>query len=342
VASIQATDEKHGGGFRARAGALTLLYLSSPLERPVLRTLMAELTTGVKMQEIGPPDPEFMRMGIFEDPYLLEPADPDHPPGEPIGPDTLLQPTPAGNEVPFVGAVLADWLRRCPQGPLEQGPESGRQMAALLGGWASMTIHALAGGPRSAAQVCEAIQVIDREAIDARIDSMLATGLLEQAPGEDPDGEPLVRATEWLRRAVAPLAVAARMELRFPPGDTAPIAALDVEAALQLTLPLLKLPRRFRGACSLAVELAEGVAGSPAGVTARIEDGSVVACKRGLDPNAQVAVSGDTGAWLDAVIDRRTERISSSGERRLAKRILRELHRTLFKGVAPLKIPRRK
>ena len=112
---------------------------------------MAELTTGVKMQEIGPPDPEFMRMGIFEDSYLLEPADPDHPPGEPIGPDTLLQPTPAGREVPFVGAVLADWLRRCPQGPLEHGPESGRHMAALLGGWASMTIHALAGGPRSAA-----------------------------------------------------------------------------------------------------------------------------------------------------------------------------------------------
>jgi len=178
VASSQATDERNGGGYRARAGALTLLYLSSPLERPVLRTLMAELTTGVKMQEIGPPDPEFMAMGIFEDPYLLEPADPDHPPGEPIGPDTLLRPTPAGREVPFVGAVLAGWLRRCPQGPLEHGPESGRHMAALLGGWASMTIHALAGGPRSAAQVCEAIQVIDRGAVDARIDSMLETRLL--------------------------------------------------------------------------------------------------------------------------------------------------------------------
>ena len=338
MASIQATDE----GYRARAGALTLLYLASPLERPVLRTLMAELTTGVKVQEIEPPDPEFMVMAVFEDSYLLEPADPDHPPEEPIGPDTMMRPTPAGREVPFVGTVLARWLRRCPQGPLELGSGARRHMAALLGGWASMTIHALAGGPRSAAQVCEAIQVLDREVIDARIESMLETGLLEEAPGEDPDGEPLVRATEWLRRAVAPLAAAARMELRFPPGDTAPIAALDVEAAFQLTLPLLKLPRRFRGACSLAVELAEGVAGSPAGVTAQIEDGSVVACARGLDPDAQVAVSGDTGAWLDAVIDRRTEGISSSGERRLAKRILRELHRTLFKGIPPLKIPRRR
>ena len=211
-------------------------------------------------------------------------------------------------------------------------------MAALLGGWASMTIHALAGGPRSAAQVCEAIQVIDRGAVDARIDSMLETGLLEEAPGEDPDGEPLVRATEWLRRAVAPLAAAARMELRFPPGDTAPIAALDVEAAFQLTLPLLKLPGEFWGACSLAVELDEGVAGSPAGVTARVEQGRVVACERGLDPDAGTAVSGGAAAWLDAVIDRRTERISSSGERRLAKRILRELRRTLFKGVAALRV----
>ena len=215
-------------GFQARAGALTLLYLSSPLERPVLRTVMAELTTGVKVQEIEEPDPEFMVMGVFEDSYLLEPADPDHPPGEPIGPDTMMRPTPAGREVPFVGAVLARWLRRCPEGPLELGPESRRHMAALLGGWASMTIHALAGGPHSAAQACEAIQVLDREVIDARIDSMLDTGLLEEAPGAGPDGEPLVGPTEWLRRGIAPLAAAARMELRFPPGDTAPIGALSL------------------------------------------------------------------------------------------------------------------
>ena len=330
MASSQATGE----GYRARAGALTLLYLSSPLERPVLRTVMAELTTGVKVQEIEEPDPEFMVMGVFEDSYLLEPADPDHPPGEPIGPDTMMRPTPAGREVPFVGAVLARWLRRCPERPLELGPESRRHMAALLGGWASMTIHALAGGPRSAAQACEAIQVLDREVIDARIDSMLDTGLLEEAPGAGPDGEPLVGPTEWLRRGIAPLAAAARMELRFPPGDTAPIGALDVEAAFQLTLPLLKLPSRFAGACSLAVELEEGVPGGPAGVTVGIEDDRVVACEPGVDPAADTAVSGTTAAWLDAVIERRAEGISSSGDPRLAKRILRELHRALFKRFA--------
>ena len=338
MASIQATDE----GYRARAGALTLLYLSSPLERPVLRTLMAELTTGVKVQEIVPPDPEHMVMGVFEDSYLLEPADPDHPPGEPIGPDTVMRPTPAGREVPFVGTVLARWLRRCPQGPLKHGEESGRHMAALLGGWGSMTIHALAGGPLSAAQVCETVQVLDRKAVDARIGAMLETGLLESAPGEGPDGEPLVQPTGWLRRAVGPLAAAARMELRFPPGDTAPIGALDVEAAFQLALPLLKLPRRFSGACSLEVELEEDVADGPAGVTARIEQGRIVACERGLDPAADATASGTTAAWLDAVIDRRTEAISSSGDGRLLKRILRELHRALFKGVPPLKIPRRR
>ena len=327
MASIQATDE----GYRARAGALTLLYLSSPLERPVLRTLMAELTTGVKVQEIVPPDPEHMVMGVFEDSYLLEPADPDHPPGEPIGPDTVMRPTPAGREVPFVGTVVARWLLRCPQGPLEHGEESGRHMAALLGGWGSTTIHALAGGPLSAAQVCEAVQVLDRRAVDARIEAMLETGLLESAPGEGPGGDPLVQPTEWLRRAVAPLAVAARMELRFPPGDTAPIGALDVEAAFQLALPLLKLPRRLSGTCSPAVELDEGVAGNPAGVTARIEQGRIVACERGLDPAADATASGTTAAWLDAVIDRRTEAIASSGDGRLLKHILRELHRALFK-----------
>lgn len=329
-------------GYKARAGALTLLYLSSPMERSVLLTTLAEATTGISLQEIKPPDPEFLSMGIFEDSYLLEPADPDHPLGAPIGPDTKLRPTPAGREVPYVGAVLANWLSRCPAGPLEHGEESGPHVSALLSGWASMVIHALAGPPLTAAQVCEAVQVIDSNVVNARIDAMLLTDMLMETPGDDPAGELRVQATEWLRRAIAPLAVAARMELRFPPGDTAPVSALDVEAAFLLTLPLLKLSRKGKlsGTCSLAVELDEGVAGSPAGVTARIEGGRVVACEPGIDDDADTWASAGVGDWLDAVIDGDAKRVESGGNRRLAGHLLQKLHRTLFAGIEPLRFRR--
>jgi len=71
-------------------------------------------------------------------------------------------------------------------------------------------------------------------------------------------------------------------------------------------------------------------------VPALHECGADVRAPHGGAAHGAALSPGDTApiAVIDAVIDRRTERISSSGERRLAKRILCELHQTLFKGVA--------
>jgi hypothetical protein len=319
------------GGFKARAGALTLMYLASPMDRGTLLTLLAEATTGAHvLDELELPDlddPDTI-LAIFSDTYLLEPADPDHPPGTPIGPDTMMKPTPAGREVPFVGVILQRWLDSCPDGPVELGSEAGPVLAPLLTGWCSMVTHALAAKPLTCAETHEAIQILDLDAVEARIESMDEAGLVEALPG--PDGEPRYAVTEWLRTGIAPLAVAARMELRHPPGDTAAIAALDVEAAFLLTLPLLELPAELSGSCSMAVELDEGVSGSPAGVTARIENGRVVSCEQRLDQDADAWATGSAGDWLDTLIEPDVKRVRSGGERHLARRLLYELHKTLF------------
>lgn len=319
------------GGFKARAGALTLLYVASPMDRAVLLTLLAEATTGARvLGELEAPDlndPD-MILAIFSDSYLLEPADPNHPPGMPIGPDTKMKPTAAGRELPFVGMVLQRWLDRCPDGPVELGPDAGPLLDPLLTGWCSTVTHALAAGPLTCAETHEAIQVLDLDTVEARIEAMEEAGHVEALPG--PDGEPRYAVTDWLRRGIAPLAAAARMELRHPPGDTAAVAALDVEASFLLALPLLQLPRGLSGSCSLAVELDEGVSGSPAGVTVQVEDGRVVSCERRLDENADAWASGSAAEWLDTLIERRTERVRSGGRRRLARRLLQELHKTLF------------
>ena len=321
--------EFSGEGFRARAGALTLLYLTSSMGREVLLRLLAQSTTGVQLVEDWelPEEDEPADLGaVFSDRYLLEAVDPD---ADRDDPDTLLRPTPAGREVPFVAAVLQQWLNLHPDGPLELGEEAAPYLWPLLSSWSPGVIHAFAPGPRTAQEACETLQVLDLEIVESRMDMMEDAGLLEAKPCAEDEDEPFA-PTNWLRLSIAPLAVAARLELRHPPGDTAPIAALDVEASFHLTLPLVRLPDELSGSCSLAVELEEGVTGSPAGVTARIEKGIVVSCESGIDPEADAWATASAAAWLDTVIEADAKGVRSGGDSNLTGQLLHELHRVLF------------
>jgi len=323
-ASIEAAE------YRARAGALTLSYLTSGLTRDTLRTVLAQAATGtylVNADELTVPDKAERVNDVFADRYLVEPVDPGDDPDDP---ETMMQPTPAGREVPLVGATLQSWLHRCPAGPIELGEGSGEALWSLLSGWTSTVVHALAAGSQTVAEVQEEVAVLEQEAVEVRLSMLEEVGLLRFLA--DPGGEEEARfePTEWLRLGIAPLAAAARMELRHPLEDTAPIAAADVEAALRLTLPLLRMKPSLSGACSLEVELDEGVLGSPAGMTARIEEGRVVACEPGIDPEADAWVAGSTAGWLDAVIDRNQRALRSGGDWRLPRDLFGGLHKVLF------------
>jgi hypothetical protein len=320
-----------GNQFRARAGALTLFYLCSPLDREMLLALLAEATTGAEVieEELKLPSAAAQIDSVFADRYLVEPADPDLDPDE-VDENTLMQPTPAGREVPFVATTLQRWLRRCPSGPMLLDDESAGVVLPLITGWGAMVTHALAAEPLTAEEACEALQVLPLDLVEGLIETMEEAGHVEALPASGEDGSPRYAATDWLRMGVAPLAAAARMELRHPLGDTAPISALDVEAAFRLTLPLLKLPRGLDGACALTVELDEGVLGSPISVTARIEGRRVVSVVAGRDESADAWAAGASGAWLDAVIDRDTSGIETGGDPRLAGAVLKALNRKLF------------
>jgi hypothetical protein len=317
------------GAFRARAGALTLLYLAIPMRRRVLLAMLAEAATGAEViDEADLPDPaDPVPLEIITDPYLVEPVDPDVDPAA-IDENTMLRPSRAGRDLLFVSEVLERWLHECPAGPLELGPDAASALSALLNGWASSVVHALAAKPSTIAEITEEIGVLGREAIEERVEEMLGAGLVV-ALRDEGDGERF-GATEWLRRAIAPLAAAARQELRHPLEDTAPIAALDVQAAFLLTLPLLELAEELSGTCSLTAELEAGVAGSPTGVTALVERGRLLSCEVRLDGDADAWASAPASAWLDMVIDLDTALVSAGGDNRLADGLLRELHRALF------------
>jgi len=317
--------------FRARAGALTLSYLRSGLGRETLLAVLAQAATGAEL--VAPEDlvedkSEAERINeVFADRFLVEPV---NPADDPDDPETVMQPTPAGREVPLVGAALHRWLQSRLGSPVGLGKGSSDPLWALLAGWSSTVIHALAAGPRTEDEVQEAVGVLDAREIDARLALLAEVGLLHVLPGED--GEPRFEATEWLRLAVGPLAAAARMELRHPCGDTAPIAAADAEAALRLTLPLLRMKSGLSGSCALEVELDEEVLGSPVAMTARVEEGRVAACEPGADPAADASISGTTAAWLDAVIDDSQAGLATAGDWRLPRDLLGGLHEMLFGG----------
>jgi hypothetical protein len=316
-------------GFRARAGALTLFYMLSDVERSVLRTMLAEAATGTRVQEFEPPpgrEDEY-RLDLLNDSYVIEPADPALGPGTPIGPDTVVQPTPAGREFVFVGAVLEGWLNACPDGPVRIGEEAAPTLATLLAVWSASVTHALAAGPRTLAEVREAVPTLGEELVEEYVTETRDAGLLEELVGED--GETRYEPTAWLRRSVAPLAAAARLEARHPPGDTAPIAVADVEAAFRLALPLLRLPGRVAGSCALLVELDDEVVGGPAALTARVEEGRVEQIEPGARGDAEARATAPAPEWLDAVIDG-ARTIEMSGERRLARYLVDGLHEALF------------
>lgn len=317
-----------GNRFKARAGALTLFYLCSPLDRETLLVLLAEATTGARVmeEELELPSEAAQIESVFNDSYLLELADPSLSPDE-VDDETLRKPTPAGREVPFVAATLQRWLLGRPSGPMPLDDGAAEVVLPLITGWCSMVTHALAAGPLSAGETHEALQVLPLDLVEALIETMEEAGHVEALPGPGGDSAPRYAVTDWLRMGIAPLAAAARMEHRHPPGDTAPISARDVEGAFRLALPLLKLPRRLAGACVLTVELDEGVLDSPSSVTAQIEARHVVSIAPGRDEDADAWAAGAAGAWLDAVIDGDTSGIETGGDRRLAGSVLKALNR---------------
>lgn len=298
-----------GEGFRARAGALTVLLMLSEADHDTTLAILAEMATGVRVDGRRPD------------------SDPDS------GPEPRA--TAADGEFLFVAGTIADWLRRRPGGGLDLDEEAVPPLLALVGGWASATLHALAAEPFTVAEAQKRVGTLPVDTVGARIEAMHDGGLLEALPR---GSEPCYAVTDWARHGIAPLAAAARMEMRYPPGDTAPIAVADVEAGFRLALPLLRLPVDASGSCALATALDPEVCDGPVGVTARIEEGRVVAVEPGLAADVDARAEASAENWLNTVMEPATGHVELSGDGRLAVLLLDGLHETLFGGPLSLTI----
>jgi DNA-binding HxlR family transcriptional regulator len=230
-----------------------------------------------------------------------------------------------------VGAVEG-WLRLAPQGPVELDSAAAKiAIKALIGGWASTTVRALAARPLTLTELDKLIDSYTYPALERRLSAMRLAGLIEVDPDVDGSTGRHYTVSSWLRRAIGPLSVAARCERRHMPSTTAPIGRLDVESAFLLVVPLISVGSSVEGTFQLAVEGGRADTGRPwAGAQVTFEKGSVASCVARIEAQPENWVLGLPSAWLEAVIGRDLDALRFGGEAEIGREIVTALHDALF------------
>ncbi len=234
--------------------------------------------------------------------------------------------TPMGQDLLRVGERLETWLRQSPDGPisLESGAAKG-VVKALVDGWASTMVRAIAARPQSLTELDSTIAGLSYPALERRLSSMRIAGLVE-AQASSGAGTPYA-VTGWARRAIMPLAVASRCERQYVRGQTTPVTQGDIEAAFMLATPLVGLPAAAMGSCQLEVERNGG---KSAGVRVQVEGGRVVSCVSELEPPPGAYASGSVASWFRAVDAGNVAQLRlGGGDRQLTEGLVLGLHTAL-------------
>lgn len=277
-----------------RAGAVALSLLSAPLNVHLLEALEAGALPLIDLRRaVGSPPQSTMRVysRTLIDLGTLERQRQAAFPGT-----VEYGSTDSGKALLEIGAIHASWLREAPSGPIALGSTASKSATkALVEGWSTNIIRALAAKPLSLTDLNRLIPRISYPSLERRLGALRLADLVEPYAGEG-RGTPY-RATPWLRRAIVPLAAGAWWERRYL-ADPPLVGRLDVEAAFLLAIPLIELPVGLSGRCRLAVETQGGSSPVFAGVLICVEDGKVVSCSSRLEGEAEAWASGTAGSWM--------------------------------------------
>ncbi len=242
--------------------------------------------------------------------------------------------TDVGKGVLAVAEAVEVWLSRAPQGPIVLGSESAKgALRALIGGWGSTMLRALAARPLSLTELSSVINDHSYPALERRLSAMRAARQLEPRPNGGRGAKPY-GVTEWTRQAVAPIAAAGRCECQHLASLTVPLTRIDIEAAFLLSVPLVDLEATQTGSCLLAVDTgpAQAVdsADRLAGVHVEVEQGTIAACHSRFEYNPKTWALGTVSAWVDAILEGRSDRLRIGGDRtKLVQEMLQRLHASL-------------
>jgi DNA-binding HxlR family transcriptional regulator len=314
-----------------RAGATALSLFSVPLNGLILRALAGgPMRLADLRREVGGPAQTTLRgnlANLIEIGALAKRGRDDKP--------SVLENelTPLGQELVLVGSALEAWLARAPEGPIAFESAAGKAaIKALVGGWTSTIVRALAARPLTLTELDRLIDSLTYPALERRLGALRLAHQIELCPNGDGKRRPYT-VTSWLREAVGPLVIAARCERRHASEDTAPIARIDVEAAFLLAAPLLRLTNGAAGFCQLMVQAGgngAGIAPAP-GAQIEVANRRAISCVARVEAQPSSWVSGSAVAWLDAVIEREAELLDFGGDVDLGREIVYGLHDGLFR-----------
>ena len=242
----------------------------------------------------------------------------------------LRQPRHPAFELLGVAAVLQAWLAEAPEQSLALGTSTAKgTIKALVEGWSTSMLRALAARPLTLTELDRLIAGLSYPSLERRLGAMRLAGQIKPCPSPE-RGTPYT-VTPWLRRAIAPLAAAARWERVNVPDYTAPITKLDAEAAFLLAVPLIdSVDPEHSGACRFAVEIPGGDGARLAGVLISVKEGRIVSCATKHQGHTDAWASGPASAWLQAVIGHDTDRLEIGGDCDLARALIEGLHGVLF------------
>jgi len=311
---------------RVRAGAFSLSLLAVPLNFFVLEALEKEPTSLMDLRRaVGSPPQTTMRKRLQALTRLGAISKPREP-RVAAGPDYEL--ADPGRRLMGVARILQRWLDMAPDGPLELGSLGAKSaIKALVDGWSTTLIRALAGRPLSLTELDALISGLSYPSLERRLSSLRLSGQVVARPGKGRANPYAV--TDWLRRAVAPLAAAVHWERENLSGETSPIGRLDIETGFLLAVPLLRLPEEHSGVCRLAVTIARDEGRGVAGVLVGVEEGRVAYCRARLEGNATAWASGTPSGWLRATLAGDTGGLEVGGDSRFAYEVIAGLNRLL-------------
>jgi DNA-binding HxlR family transcriptional regulator len=235
----------------------------------------------------------------------------------------------SGRDVLVVAGALQAWLENSPHGALDLGSAGAKgAITALVEGWNSKIISALAAKPLALTALSQVIHELSYPSLERRLVAMRWAGQIERHRVEGP-GTPYV-VTDWLRWAIVPLVAAAAWERANLEMETWRVTPTDVEATLLLAIPLVELREGSSGTYRFAVE-AEGEARSRAGLTVTVEHGNIASCQPGCEVDAHPSVSGSPEGWLDAPFAEGCDLLQLQGPDPLLTDMLSGLSRVLFR-----------
>jgi DNA-binding HxlR family transcriptional regulator len=227
-----------------------------------------------------------------------------------------------------VAASVAIWLRTSPDGPISLGtPPAKSAIKALVDGWTTKMLRALAAKPFSLTELDRLISGVNYPALERRLSAMRLVGLVASDPTRR--GSTPYRVTPWLREGMGVLVAAADWESRRQLEGCEPLAPIDAESIFLLAVPLVVLPSSSEGSGRLVVDFCGGGQRTLAGVVASIEGGCLVSCVCDLRSRIDSSAVGSPIAWLDALTGRDDSGVELGGDRGLADTLVTGLRRAL-------------